>query len=137
MQPLCSFKFQGKQIQWNDLPQNERDFGPFGLPNDFGTCCYFTPHLHTMKTKDWPLPLAEMFHNYGKLAEYDYPERAKHGESNGLMILLDVEKFNNGYYKAEGTGVKVAVHDHRDLPSMKLDSKLWSPGSYRQVNNLI
>ena len=89
-----------------------------------------------MKTKDWPLPLDEMFHNYGKLAEYDYPARAKHGESNGLRILLDIEKFNNGYYKAEGTGVKVAVHDHRDLPSMQLDSKLFSPGSYRQVNNL-
>ena len=89
-----------------------------------------------MKFKDWPLPFEEMFHNYGKLAEYDYPARAKNGESNGLMILLDVEKFNNGYYKAEGTGVKVAVHDHRDLPSMQLDSKLFSPGSYRQVNNL-
>ena len=36
-----------------------------------------------MKTKDWPLPLEEMFHNYGKLSEYDYPARAKHGESNG------------------------------------------------------
>ena len=92
--------------------------------------------MHTMKTKDWPLPFAEMFHKYGKLAEYDYPVRAKQGESNGLKLLLDVEKFNNGYYKAEGTGVKVSVQDHRDLPSMQLDSKLFSPGSYRQVNNL-
>ena len=89
-----------------------------------------------MKTKDWPLPFAEMFHKYGKLAEYDYPARAKQGESNGLKLLVDVEKFNNGYYKAEGTGVKVSVQDHRDLPSMQLDSKLFSPGSYLQVINL-
>ena len=88
-----------------------------------------------MKTKDWPLPFVDMFLKYGKLAEYDYPALAKHGGSNGLMLLLDVEKFNNGYYKAEGTGFKVAVHDHRDLPSFQLDSKLFRPGSYEQVNN--
>lgn len=44
---------------------------------------------------------------------------AQHGESNGLSMILNAEKFDNAPFDADGSGFKVAIHDHRDMPIME------------------
>ena len=59
---------------------------------------------------------------------------AKHGQSNGLHIMVDAEQFNYADNKATGTGFKIALIDHRDKPLMRLSSHLVHSGAEIQMN---
>lgn len=59
---------------------------------------------------------------------------AINGESNGLEILLDAEQFNYAYYKANGAGFEISLHDHRSKPMMQYSSEKIQVGSSVQIN---
>ena len=80
-------QFQGKELDWSELPANENELGPFKYPTDFGSCCYFSPHLS--------MDPFQVLDNPNKVKELE--TNAKHGQINGLDILLNAENFNYAY----------------------------------------
>ena len=52
----------------------------------------------------------------------------------GMSFLLDAEQFNYGYQEEYGVGFKMALHDHRDKPMLKLSSELINVGTITQIN---
>ena len=52
----------------------------------------------------------------------------------GMSFLLDAEQFNYGYQEEYGVGFKMALHDHRDKPMLKLSSELINIGTITQIN---
>ena len=112
--------FEGKQVAWSDFEfQNEYYFGPYYYGTDFGACCFLSPHVNILQTTS----------NYNLV-----DASAKHGETNGLSILFDIEQFNYGYIKGEGAGLKLSLHDHRDKPMMQFSSLYIRSGTDTQIS---
>lgn len=61
------------------------------------------------------------------------PKGARNGESNGMTILLDAEKFNYAFYGAHGSGFKIAIQDHRDKPVMEHSAIFVHTGTETQI----
>ena len=59
-----------------------------------------------------------------ELLHYAVEKGSKNGEENGLEIMLDIENFNFAYHRVSSQGLKVAVHDHRQVTYNAIQSKL-------------
>ena len=123
---FISMKFQGKTLFWNDFDYN---VGPWRVKTDYGICCFVSPHLNMHRT-NWSLGDVKIFH--------ELKAEAKHGESNGLDIILDAEQFNYAFnhesIDSNGGGFKLTLHDHRDKPMIQFSSQLIHTGTETQIN---
>ena len=61
------------------------------------------------------------------------PIGAQNGEANGISILFDVEQYNYAYYRANGAGLRMSIHDHRDKPIIGFGSILIHSGTETQL----
>ena len=123
---FVSIKFQGKTLYWNDF---DTSVGPWYTNTDYGTCCFVSPHLN-MNPIDWSLGDIKIFH--------ELKAEAKHGESNGLDLILNAEQFNYDFnhesIDSNGGGFKLTLHDHRDKPIIRYSSQLIHTGTETQIN---
>ena len=114
-------RFRGNYLVWSAM--KELYAGPNPYPTDFGACCMLSPHLDLEPNGNFT---PEMYHEL----EAD----ALNGKTNGLDILLDAEQFNYAGHDSVGTGFKIALHHHLDIPMMEFSSQLIPTGSNTQIN---
>ena len=116
---FTSISFRNMSLTWKDIPDSneESTIGPFYYPTDFGGCCFLSPHLQ-LKPIDVRQTKEELFGNL--------KADAKNGESEGLKLILDAERFNYAY--GEAAGFKISLHHHADKPMMKYSSQLINAG---------
>ena len=87
-----SISFRGMKLSWKSI-NGISGSGPYHFPTDFGSCCYFAPHLNMKPTNK---SIEEKYH--GLIAD------ALNGEINGLNIVLDAEQFNYAFYDSNAAG---------------------------------
>ena len=127
---FTSIHFRGMNLTWNLITEStgnglDQGTGPSHFSTDFGSCCFFSPHLN-MKPINKSLTTEELYH--GIKAD------ALNGEKNGLEIVLDSEQFNYAFYGSSAAGFKISLHHHLDKPMIEFSSQLISIGTETQIN---
>ena len=122
---FTSISFRNMSLTWKDIPDSNEEniIGPFYYPTDFGGCCFLSPHLQ-LKPIDVRQTKEELFGNL--------KADAKNGESQGLKLILDAERFNYAY--GEAAGFKISLHHHKDKPMMQFSSQLIHTGIATEIN---
>ena len=123
-----SISFRGMNLSWKSINgfwalDSDSGSGPYHFSTDFGSCCYFAPHLNMEPTNK---SVEEEYH--GLIAD------ALNGEINGLDIVLDAEQFNYAFYDSNAAGFKISIHHHLDKPMIQFSSQLIFTGTETQIN---
>jgi len=109
---------------------------------DFGYCCRIYPKLELEEESmlapagepGWLLP--KYSENGGEKFWQEYEERrgSKNGIENGLMLLMDVETFENAHYLRKADGLIVALSGNLERPLVGQNGVFVEPGSANLVS---
>jgi len=105
---------------------------------DFGYCCRIYPKLELEEPSmlapandtDWVLP--QYRKNFS--AEYESRRGSKNGIENGLMLLMDVETFENAHYLRKADGLIVALSGNLERPLVGQNGVFVEPGSANLIS---
>merc|ERR1719220_66341 len=107
---------------------------------DFGYCCRIYPKLEleepSMLTPandtDWVLPQYKDWREFWP--EYEKRRGSKNGIENGLMLLMDVETFENAHYLRKADGLIVALSGNLERPLVGQSGVFVEPGSANLIS---
>jgi len=122
--------------KWNDVDQYNYD--SHVTYTDFGMCCRIFPKLeleepNMLERADSTQWVKEEFRNNFTL-EYQRRIGSKNGIENGLMLLMDVESFENAHYPRKDDGLIVALSDNLERPIVGQSGTFVEPGSANLIS---
>merc|ERR1719278_806272 len=105
---------------------------------DFGYCCRIYPKLELEEPmlapandSDWVLP---QYSGKKFWPEYERRRGSKNGIENGLMLLMDVETFENAHYPRKADGLIVALSGNLERPLVGQSGTFVEPGSANLIS---
>jgi hypothetical protein len=76
-----------------------------------------------------------MHPNKYKGKHWDSLQKGAHsGQFGGITFLLDIESLDYSHTVEEAVGLRIAFSDQRDMPMIKQNGYMISPGIKRQQN---
>jgi len=110
---------------------------------DFGYCCRIYPKLELDDSMDEPsmlLPhdspgwVKDKYNGTNFWPEYEARRGSKNGIENGLMLLMDVETFENAHYPRKADGLIVALSGNLERPLVGQSGTFVEPGSANLIS---
>merc|ERR1719458_1571161 len=107
---------------------------------DFGYCCRIYPKLELEEPSmlapandtDWVLPKYKDWRKFWP--EYERRRGSENGIENGLMLLMDVETFENAHYPRKADGLIVALSGNLERPLVGQSGTFVEPGSANLIS---
>jgi len=118
--------------KWDDI--DKYNYSSHATHTDFGFCCRIWPKLELEEPSmlgpsngtDWFRP---EYSGDKFWPEYEKRRGTKNGFENGLMLLMDVETFENAQYSRKAEGLIVALSGNMERPLVGQGYTFVEPGS--------
>jgi hypothetical protein len=120
--------------KWNSI--DKYGYSSHVTYTDFGYCCRIYPILeleepsmlqHSKWSGEWLRP--EYRDKKKFRAEYEARRGSKNGIGNGLLLMMDVETFEDAHYPRKADGLIVALSGNLERPLVGQSGTFLEPGS--------
>jgi len=119
--------------KWNSI--DKYGYSSHVTYTDFGYCCRIYPILELEEpimlspsdSEDWVLP--EYRDKKKFRAAYESKRGSKNGIGNGLLLMMDVETFEDAHYPRKADGLIVALSGNLERPLVGQSGTFLEPGS--------
>jgi len=126
--------------KWNGI--DKYNYSSHITYTDFGYCCRIYPRLELGNEPSMLLPsdsdspgwVKDEYNGTTFWQEYEKRRGSKNGIENGLMLLMDVETFENAHYPRKADGLIVALSGNLEQPLVGQSGTFVEPGSANLIS---